>query len=144
MALGPGCEEWGMGGMRAWLDGARLHPRSTLVLGVDTLGSGEPVVLTAEGPPMPVRYRRPELALVDRAADRADLPRPERVRLGAWTDPALAAPAGVPAVSIISMPGGAFTDYHVPTDVPERVDWKSVAACTRLALAVAREWSSGP
>ena len=51
IALFPGCEESGMGGMAAWIDaqGEALDPERTLVLGLDTIGSGEPVVLEAEG-----------------------------------------------------------------------------------------------
>jgi acetylornithine deacetylase/succinyl-diaminopimelate desuccinylase-like protein len=140
----PGAEESGMGGMRAWLEsgGAALDPRSTFVLGLDTLGAGEPVVLRSEGPPWPVRYFAEDLDWVDRGARRAELPAPPRVRLGAWTDPALAALAGLPAVSLLSMRDGSFTNYHLPSDTPERVDWHSVETCTRLAEATAREWAS--
>jgi hypothetical protein len=144
IAVVPGAEESGMGGMRAWLSsggGARLDPGSTLVLGLDTLGAGEPVVLAAEGPPRAVRYRSEDLAWADRGADRAGMPHPQRVRLGAWTDPALAALAGQPAISLLSMRDGSFTDYHLPTDTPDRVDWASVAACARLAEATARAWA---
>ena len=135
VVLLPGCEESGMGGMRAWLrgGGAQLDPRATLVLGLDTLGAGEPIVLTAEGPPIPVRYREEDLALTGGA---------RRFRLGAWTDPALAALAGLPALSILSVNGDGFTNYHLPTDTPERVDWGSAVACTELALATARRWAT--
>ena len=74
-----------MGGMAAWLgaEGDALDPDRTLVLGLDTVGSGEPVVLEAEGGVWPVRYREPTWP----AAERAGL---RRWRLGAWTDPVLA------------------------------------------------------
>ena len=134
VALFPGSEESGMGGMRAWLDAAAPDPSTTFVLGLDTLGSGNPVVLTAEGPPRPVRYRERDLALVEGA---------RRVRLGGWTDPALAAIDGIPAVSILSMRDGAFTNYHVPSDLPEHVDWGSVDACLDVAHATALRWASG-
>jgi acetylornithine deacetylase/succinyl-diaminopimelate desuccinylase-like protein len=143
VAVVPGAEESGMGGMRAWLQGggARLDPGTTLVLGLDTLGAGEPVVLGAEGPPRAVRYRDEDLAWADRGAARAGLERPERIRLGGWTDPALAALAGLPAISLLSMRDRSFTNYHLPTDTPDRVDWDSVEACLRLADATAREWA---
>jgi Iap family predicted aminopeptidase len=143
VAVVPGAEESGMGGMRAWLrsGGARLDPATTLVLGLDTLGAGRPVVLTAEGPPRGVRYRDGDNAWADRGAARAGLERPERVRLGGWTDPALAVLAGLPAISLLSMRDRSFTNYHLPTDTPDRVDWDSVEACLRLADATAREWA---
>jgi hypothetical protein len=137
IALVCGAEESGMGGMRAFLSATPLDPATSLVLGVDTLGAGEPVVLRAEGPPWPVRYRDEDLDLVDRAHGAPV----RRFRLGAWTDPALAALAGIPAISLVSLRGDGFTNYHLPTDTPDRVDWDSVAACTRLALATAREWA---
>ena len=134
IALVCGAEESGMGGMRAWLDSVALDPRATLVLGVDTLGAGEPAVLTAEGPPLPVRYRPEDVALVD--------PGVRRFRLGAWTDPALAVLAGLPAISLVSLCGDGFTNYHVPTDTPDRVDWDSVTACVDVALTTARRWAT--
>ena len=67
-----------MGGMAAWMraEGEALDPSRTLVLGLDTVGSGEPVVLEAEGGLWPVRYREQDVAL---AAERAGL---RRWRLG--------------------------------------------------------------
>lgn len=140
----PGSEESGMGGMAAWLADARdrLDPATTLVLGLDTLGAGEPTVLSAEGPLWRVRYRDEELDLADAAAEAASLARPRRFRLGGWTDPALAALAGLPAISLLSMgTDNRLSNYHLPTDTPDRVDWASVDACTALAEAVARTWA---
>ncbi len=110
IALLPGCEESGMGGMAAWLAGAgaALDPGRTLVLGLDTIGSGEPVVLEAEGGLWPVRYREQDVARAERAGLR-------RWRLGAWTDPVLAALAGLPALSILSVRDGGFPNYHLPS-----------------------------
>jgi Zn-dependent M28 family amino/carboxypeptidase len=130
IALFPGCEESGMGGMRAWLDRESLDPERTLVLGLDTIGSGEPVVLAAEGGLWPVRYREEDVA----AAERAGL---RRWRLGAWTDPVLAALRGVPALSILSVRDGGFPNYHLPTDTPENVDLGCAHACVDAAEAIA-------
>lgn len=139
-----GAEESGMGGMRAWLRGAigALDPASTLVLGLDTLGAGEPMVVSAEGPLWRVRYREQDLALADAAALRAGLDPPRRFRLGGWTDPVLAALAGLRSISMLSLgPDDALTNYHLPTDTPDRVDWTCVQNCTALAKGVARAWS---
>jgi peptidase M28-like protein len=141
VALAPGCEESGMGGMAAWLRASDLDAESSLVLGLDTLGAGEPILLTAEGPLWAVRYRASDLALADRAAARAGLPRPRRFRIGGWTDPALARIARLPALSLLSVRGGGFTNYHLPSDTPDRVDWHSVERCLELAEAIARQWS---
>ena len=141
VALLTGCEESGMGGMAAWLRGAQLDPATTLVLGLDTLGAGEPLVVSAEGSLRPWRYRERDLAWADRGADRAGLPRPQRVQLGGWTDPLLAVHAGLPAVSILSARDGWFTNYHQPTDTPDRVDWDSVDRCVQLAFGTAAAWA---
>jgi Zn-dependent M28 family amino/carboxypeptidase len=147
VAVLPGCEESGMGGMAEWLrgDGARLDPATTLVLGLDTLGAGEPIVARAEGSILPWRYRDADLDWADRGARRAGVPPPRRVQLGGWTDPLLAVHAGLPALSLLSATGNRFTNYHQPTDTPDRVDWDSVAACLELAHGIAGEWSAtGP
>jgi peptidase M28-like protein len=127
-----GCEESGMGGMLAWLDaeGAALDRERTLVLGLDTIGSGEPVVLEAEGGLWPVRYREEDVAAGERAGLR-------RWRLGAWTDPVLAALAGLPALSILSVRDGGFPNYHLPTDTPANVDLRCVEACVDAAHQLA-------
>jgi acetylornithine deacetylase/succinyl-diaminopimelate desuccinylase-like protein len=131
IALFPGCEESGMGGMAAWLHSATLDSERMLVLGLDTIGSGEPVVLEAEGGLWPVRYREQDVARAERAGLR-------RWRLGAWTDPALAALAGLPALSILSVRDGGFPNYHLPSDTPANVDLASVVACVDAAEAISR------
>lgn len=143
IAVLPGCEEAGMGGMAAWMaaEGRRLDPRRTLVLGLDTLGGGDPVLAAREGGLWPVRYREADLAWADRAAARAGLEPPPRVRVGGWTDPVLALLAGLPAISLLSMRDGVFDNYHVPEDTPERVDWDCAERCLRLAAAIGEEWA---
>jgi Zn-dependent M28 family amino/carboxypeptidase len=135
-----GCEESGMGGMAAWMraEGARLDPATTLVLGLDTVGSGEPVVAEAEGGLWRVRYREEDVASAERAARSAGVEL-RRWRLGGWTDPVLARLGGLPALSLLSVRDGGFPNYHLPADTPEKVDYDSVAACVEAAWAIARE-----
>ncbi len=140
VAVFPGSEESGMDGMRAWLAGARLDPENTLVVSLDTIGSGEPVVLEAEGGLWPVRYREADVALAERAAHQAGVEL-RRWRLGAWTDAVLARLRGLPAVSILSVRDGGFPNYHQPSDRPERVDLASADACVRVAVRLAPAWS---
>ncbi len=144
IALCPGCEEPGMGGMAAWMraHGRELDPATTLVLGLDTLGAGEPALTAGEGPALTVRYREADLTLAEKAAARAGLAKPPRARLGGYTDPVLARHAGLPAISLVSLQDGVFTNYHLPTDTPDRVDWDSVERCTRLAAAIADEFAA--
>lgn len=134
IALAPGCEESGMGGMSAWLRGAgaRLDPGTTLVLGLDTIGSGEPIVLEAEGGLWRVHYREHEVSRAQRAAGRAGV-RLRRWRIGGWTDPVLARLAGLPAISLLSVRDGGFPNYHRPSDIPAHVDFSCVQRCVEAA-----------
>ena len=146
IALVPGSEEAGMGGMRAWLaaDGPALDRSSTLVLGLDTLGASEPAVVSGEGGARTQRYPVADLELADRGAARAGMDAPRRWRIGGWTDPVLAVHRGFRAVSVVSKAEGGFPNYHLPSDTPERVDWASVDQSIRLAVGIAGEWSSDP
>jgi Zn-dependent M28 family amino/carboxypeptidase len=135
-----GCEESGMGGMSAWMrsDGAQLDSAGTLVLGLDTVGSGEPVVAEAEGGLWRVRYREEDVTLAQRAARGAGVEL-RRWRLGGWTDPVMARLGGLPALSLLSVRDGGFPDYHLPSDTPDNVDYDCVEACVRAAWGIARE-----
>ena len=139
-AVFTGGEEAGMDGMAAWLTDAVVDTATTFVLGLDNVGSGEPVILDAEGGVWPVRYDPVDLELVERAAGEADVPL-KRWRLGAWTDPVLARLRGLRTASVLSVKDGGFPHYHQPTDTPERVNLESVDACARLAGRVAHVWS---
>jgi hypothetical protein len=132
-----GCEESGMAGMRDWLayEGRALAP--DLVLGLDTLGAGTPIVLRAEATLLRHRYAEDDLALADEGAARAGVPAPQRWQIGGWTDAVLARFAGLPTISLLSIgPDGAFTNYHRLIDTAERVDWDSVDACLALACGI--------
>ncbi len=135
-----GGEEAGMGGFRAFLEEHALAPASTFVLGLDTLGAGTPILARAEGALLTHRYRPEDLATVDAGARRAGEEPPQRWRIGAWTDPVLATHRGIPAAVLLSVgPDGGYTEYHLPTDTPERVDWDSVRRCVAIARGVGDE-----
>jgi peptidase M28-like protein len=143
--LAPGCEESGMGGTAAWLraHAAELDPERTLVMSLDTLGSGTPIVLEAEATLLAHAYRPRDVELAEAGAARAGVPPPERWRAGAWTDAILARFAGLPAVSLLSVgPDGLYTEWHRPTDTPDRVDYESVEHAARIAAGTAREWDA--
>ena len=137
-----GGEEVGMGGFSAWLErrAPGLDPATTFVLGLDTLGSGTPIVAGAEGAMATYRYPADALELVDEGARLAGEPEPSRWRIGAWTDPLLALLRGYPAASIRSVGPGYYPHYHHPTDLPEFVDYGCVAACARIAAGTVEAW----
>jgi Zn-dependent M28 family amino/carboxypeptidase len=127
-----GCEESGMDGMRAWLraHGAELRDGAGLVLGLDTVGSGTPIVAEAEGAVLTHRYGEAEVALAE--AEGA-----ARWRIGGWTDPILARFAGLPAISLLSVgPAGGYTGYHRATDTPDGVDYACVQRCVEIARRI--------
>jgi len=140
LLVAPGGEEAGMDGFRAWLAAHPLDPATTFVLGLDTLGSGTPIVLRAEATLFPHAYAGADVALVEAGARRAGVPVPQRWRLGGWTDPVLARFAGLRATCLLSIDDrGRLGRYHVPQDTPEHVDLACVEACVRIAEGVARE-----
>ena len=143
IVLLPGCEESGMGGMAAWLReyAAGLDRRTTLVIRLDTIGSGQPMVLEGEGGLWPVRYGPDEVRLAERAAGRAGVGLP-RWRLGGWTDPVLARLAGLREVSLLAVRDGGFPEYHRPTDTPEIIDWSSVERCLLVVEALIDDWAA--
>jgi Zn-dependent M28 family amino/carboxypeptidase len=117
-----GCEESGMLGSHAFFAAHDLDPATTLVICLDTLGCGTPIVLRAEHALLRHAYAERDLALVP--------PEVQRWSLGGWTDALQAKLAGLRALSILSIgPEGNLTHYHHPTDTPEHVDVASVRAC---------------
>jgi hypothetical protein len=137
-----GGEESGMGGFNAWLErrNAALDPSRTLVIGIDTVGSGTPIVAEAEGAMATHRYPEGALELVEQGARLAGEPEPGRWRIGGWTDPLVAAGRGIPATCILSVGPGYYTHYHHPSDLPEFVDYDCVAACARIAAGTVEAW----
>jgi hypothetical protein len=128
-----GNEESGMAGSRAFFARHAFDPATTLVLSLDTLGCGTPIVLEAEHALLRHRYADEDLALVP-----ADV---ERWTIGGWTDALQAKFAGLRALSLLSIgPEGAFTHYHHASDLPEHVDFASVRACVDVAERTIAAW----
>ena len=72
----PGSEESGMGGMRQALADHPLDPERSFVLGLDTVGSGRPVLASAEGGVLAHDYRDVDLRLVEQGAAAAGVEPP--------------------------------------------------------------------
>lgn len=139
----PGGEESGMGGMRAFLRETPLDPATTFVLGLDTLGSGTPIVLDAERSVTTHRYSPRDVELVLEGARRAGVAEPERWTLGGWTDPVLALHAGLRCTCLLSRDEkGHFGHYHHPSDLPEHVDAASFERCLAIAEGTARAFAA--
>jgi hypothetical protein len=139
------CEEVGLGGAAAWVKAhrAELDSASTFVVSLDTLGSGEPAVVSRDGA-LTANYSRAAQGWADRGALRAAVDPPRRIDMVAPTDGSPANHAGLHVLSLTSCaPDGTLgPHYHQPTDTPENVDYESVERCTRLAAGIARVWDS--
>jgi hypothetical protein len=139
------CEEVGLGGASAWLaaHGDELDRATTLVVSLDTLGSGEPAVVSRDGA-VTANYARVTQDWADRGALRAAVSPPRRIDLVAPTDGSPANHAGLHTLSLVSCaPDGTLgAHYHQPSDTPENVDYESVEQCTRLAAGIARVWDA--
>ena len=132
-----------MGGMRQALADHPLDPSRSFVLGLDTVGSGTPVLAAAEGGVLPHRYRDEDLAVVDRGAAAAGHDTPERWRIGGWTDPILARFRGLPSASLLSVgEHGMYTHYHRMDDLPQHVDVACVERCAAIATGTARAFAA--
>jgi hypothetical protein len=116
-----------------------LPHSSTFFLNLDTVGSGRLVLLEGEGP---VRMRDYDPAFKDLVAGCAmaeGIPLLRGLRSRYSTDGAVPLSRGYPAATIVSVDEHKLIpNYHLDTDVPAHVDFRSVAMATRLAEAVAR------
>ena len=139
------CEEVGLGGAAAWIGSHRheLDAATTLVISLDTLGSGEPAVVSRDGA-LTANYSRATQDWADRGALRAAVAPPRRIDLIAPTDGSVARHAGLQALALTSSaPDGTLgPHYHQPSDTPDNVDYGCVAQCTRLAAGIARVWDA--
>jgi hypothetical protein len=137
-----GAEETLQDGVRAFLERHRheLAPARTCFVNLDTVGSPHPVMLEAEGPVWMERYAgswlRDELAA---CAERLEIPLKRGFRARASTDSVIPSRAGYPIATLVSMTDWRTpANYHLPSDVPENLDYDTVADVTRLVYELAR------
>jgi hypothetical protein len=137
-----GAEETLQDGVRAFLASHRqeLTPGRTCFVNLDTVGSPHPVMLEAEGPVWMERYAGPwlrdELAA---CAERLEVPLQRGFRARASTDSVIPSRAGYPIATLVSMTDWRTpANYHLPSDVPENLDYDTVADVTRLVYELAR------
>jgi hypothetical protein len=143
-----GAEETLQDGVRAFLARHRheLAPGRTCFVNLDTVGSPHPVMLEAEGPVWMESYAGPwlrdELAA---CAERLEVPLRRGFRARASTDSVIPSRAGYPTATIVSMTDWrAPANYHLPSDIPENLDYDTVADVTRLVYELARTLSMPP
>jgi hypothetical protein len=133
--LSTGSEESFMEGMQAYarrhFDG--LDRDRTTVICVDTVGSTNLLALEGEGMVWMNEYPKDLIALANRAAGELGVYLFPNLRLRNATDGLVALRAGFPTLALASVDEWKIpANYHWPTDVPENVDYRSVADCGRL------------
>ncbi|MGE5617351.1 MAG: M28 family metallopeptidase [Candidatus Woesearchaeota archaeon] len=146
MLVSTGDEEGLMEGMRAFFEAHRdeLSPERTRFLNVDAVGSPHLVLIEAEGMLQVRQYDEPFKDLIGDCAATAGIPlrRGFTMRLG--TDGYVALRNGVPAATLMSANDyGAASNYHWPTDTPDRVDYATVEQAVSLCNLVVRRLAAG-
>jgi hypothetical protein len=135
-----GAEESNQEGMIAF--GRRhfgdLPPDRTWFLCLDTVGSPELLLIEGEGFLRMRDYPDDFKALVAECAREAGVPLRRGLRLTFATDGLIPLRASYPTVSIGSVNELLLpSNYHWPTDTPDRVDYGTVGSALALALRVA-------
>jgi hypothetical protein len=142
-----GAEETLQDGIRAFIarHGHELESEHTSFVNLDTVGSPHLVMLEAEGPVWMESYTGPWLRdLTADTAARVGIELHRGFRARASTDSVIPSRAGYPIVTLVSMTAWRSpANYHLPSDIPANLDYRSVADATRLVLELARSLGAG-
>ena len=144
--LSAGAEESHQEGMSAYA--ARhfesLPSERTHVICLDTLGSPRLAVLEGEGMLKMTDYPAATRDLLEQSAVEAGVDVVRGLRFRNATDGLIALRAGYPCAALVSVDRfNVPTDYHWPTDTPDRVDYARVADAARLCLELVRRLAPG-
>ncbi|HYI99076.1 MAG TPA: M28 family peptidase [Thermoleophilaceae bacterium] len=138
-----GAEEVLQGGIYDFVDRhlRQLDPARTSVLNLDTIGSPRLVMLEGEGVLRIEEYPDPSFRnlIADTAAEAGiELVRGQRARSS--TDSVIPSRAGYPTATVTSFEPDTklLSNYHLPTDTPENLDFGTVREAVDLTEALAR------
>jgi hypothetical protein len=139
-----GAEEVLQGGIYAFVDDhlRRLDPARTWVLNLDTIGSPELFLLEGEGPFVMEDYCDPGFRdRVAAAAERAGAPLRRGCRARTSTDSVIPSRAGYPTACLCSWEPETklLSNYHLPTDVPERLRYETIERAVEVVAALAAD-----
>ena len=143
-----GAEETLQDGIRGFISSHRheLDPSTTWFLNLDTVGSPHLIMVEGEGPIWMEEYTDPSFRdLAQDAAEAIGVALERGFRARASTDSIIPSRAGYPSVFI-----GSLTDwrmpanYHLMSDVPDNLDYTTVADATSLAYAIAERLAERP
>jgi hypothetical protein len=118
----------------------------TWFLNLETVGSPNLIMLEGEGPLVMEDYHdRGFRDLVARAADRAGAQLRRGMRGRNSTDAVLPSRAGYPTATLASMDRyKLLSNYHLMSDTPENVSYRTVRQALIVTEAVARELAANP
>jgi peptidase M28-like protein len=119
----------------------QLDRERTWFLSLETVGSPKLAMLEGEGPVVMEDYfDRSFRDLVERAAAAVGAPVQRGLRARNSTDAVIPSRAGYPTASLVSVDRHkALSNYHLMSDTPENLDYRTVAQALTVTEAVARE-----
>jgi Peptidase family M28 len=136
-----GAEESLQDGIRSFMADHRheLPPERTWFVNLETIGSPKLAMLEGEGTLVMRDYADPSFRdLVAETAAGAGLALERDLRSRASTDSVIPSRAGYPTATLSSVTDWrSLANYHWPSDVPENLDYGTVAAAVALTYAVA-------
>jgi hypothetical protein len=137
-----GAEETLQDGVRGFMQRHRgeLDPDNTWVMVPDTIGSPRLIMCEGEGPFRMHYYTDPSFRdLIELCARQEGIRLERGFRARSSTDAVIPSRAGIPTAMLGSLTEWqAMANYHQMSDVPENLDYGTIADATRLAYAVAR------
>ena len=121
----------------------RLDPQRTYFLTLDTVGSGRLVMLEGEGTVLMHDYDESFKALVASCARDCGVTLLRGLRSRNSTDGCVPRDHGFPTATLVSVDDSKLLpNYHLYSDIPENVDYRSVVGAVHLTEAVARRLAS--
>jgi Peptidase family M28 len=148
MLVSCGAEEVIQGGINSFAAEhfPQLPQDRTWFLALDTVGSPILAMCEGEGPVvMEDYYDRRFRDLIARAADGSGAPLRRGMRARNSTDAVIPSHARYPTALLVSIDRHkALSNYHLPSDTPENIDYRTVAHALHVTEAVARELATNP
>ncbi|MDE3134368.1 MAG: M28 family peptidase [Acidobacteriota bacterium] len=148
MLVSCGAEEVIQGGINSFAAAhfPQLPQDRTWFLALETVGSPILAMCEGEGPVvMEDYYDRRFRDLIARAADSSGAPLRRGLRARNSTDAVIPSHARYPTALLVSIDRHkALSNYHLPSDTPENVDYRTVTHALHVTEAVARELATNP
>jgi Zn-dependent M28 family amino/carboxypeptidase len=137
------------GGIYAFRDDhlRSLDPSRTWVLNLDTIGSPELIMVEGEGTLRVRDYPDPGFRdLIAGAARRVSGELRRGCRARSSTDAVIASKAGLPTATLCSWDPATkcLTDYHLPSDTPDRLHYATIERAIDVVAAVAQDLVAQP